>query len=59
MFVGIPTCVVSALLCNSAPCQNGGTCHLGAASYNCSCLYGFTGKLCANCKCSFVTKYLL
>ncbi|KAK2167507.1 hypothetical protein NP493_1273g01022 [Ridgeia piscesae] len=38
--------VVSALLCNSAPCQNGGVCNEFTASYNCTCSSSFNGTFC-------------
>ena len=32
--------------CTSSPCQNGGTCVDGVASFTCGCVTGYTGTLC-------------
>ena len=36
--------------CAPNPCQNGGTCMDGVASYNCTCRTGFNGSKCQNSK---------
>ena len=32
--------------CQTAPCQNGGTCTDGIASFECACPFGYTGEVC-------------
>ena len=32
--------------CASSPCQNNGTCHDMVNDFNCSCVAGFTDKMC-------------
>ena len=34
--------------CEKKPCENGGTCKDGVASYKCTCSPGFNGKDCEN-----------
>eukprot|EP01051_Picozoa_sp_SAG22_P018986 SAG22_NODE_3364_length_1757_cov_2.051870_2_plen_171_part_01 len=37
--------------CGSAPCQNGGACSDGVASYSCGCAAGFCGDSCGDTAC--------
>ena len=42
--------------CSSDPCQNGGTCTDGVASYTCACSSGFSGT---DCETSTILIYLV
>lgn len=42
--------------CQSAPCQNGGTCADGVNGYTCVCVAGYTGSICETGK-SFMQFY--
>ena len=45
--------------CESGPCQNGGTCNDGIASYTCDCAKGWTGDNCEESKHRFFLEYPL
>ncbi|XP_050423737.1 protein crumbs isoform X2 [Adelges cooleyi] len=46
-YIGSPPNCTEVTICNSSPCQNGGSCNLiGNNQYNCSCLPGYTGQTC-------------
>ena len=42
--------------CTPDPCQNGGTCTDGVASYTCGCVNGYDGTDCENSKCKLFFK---
>ena len=39
-------CEIDLDLCESSPCQNGGTCADHGNRFTCQCLYGYTGRTC-------------
>ncbi|XP_050532124.1 protein crumbs isoform X2 [Daktulosphaira vitifoliae] len=46
-YIGSPPNCSETTICNSNPCQNGGSCTLvGNNQFNCSCQLGFSGQTC-------------
>ena len=43
---GPPTVLLTASLCDSSPCKNGGGCTEDDGGFQCDCLSGFTGAQC-------------